>query len=118
MSLANGANEISTRGYKRQVCVREEEDDFFVYTAVFPPGVGTIFNDDLAYIFLPMIVNDYPSGPDLIVETLDVSGGEIDVTIKNDGDTAVSNPFWVDVYIKPSTAPTAVNQTISLERTS
>lgn len=34
----------------------------------------------------------------MIVESLDVSGGDIEVTIKNDGDTAITDEFWVDVY--------------------
>ena len=34
------------------------------------------------------------------------------MTIKNVGDTAVSDEFWVDVYIDPVVVPTAVNQTI------
>ncbi|MCP4419209.1 MAG: hypothetical protein GY805_21545 [Chloroflexi bacterium] len=75
-------------------------------------ATGTIINDDLAVIFLPMVVNDYPSSLDLIVEELLVSGSDIELTIKNVGDTAVTDEFWVDVYIDPVVAPTAVNQTI------
>ena len=85
-------------------------------TIVDNTATGTIYNDDLAYIFLPMIVNDYPLGPDLIVEDLVISNGNVEVTIKNDGDTAVTEAFWVDVYINPTVPPTAVNQTIETLR--
>ncbi|MCP4425320.1 MAG: LamG domain-containing protein, partial [Chloroflexi bacterium] len=63
-------------------------------------------------IFLPIVTNNYPLGPDLIVDELTVSGNEIEVVITNVGDTAVTDEFWVDVYIDPAVVPTAVNQTI------
>ena len=81
-------------------------------TVVDNAATGTIYNDDLTFVYLPMIVNDYPQGPDLIVEDLVVSNGNVEVTITNQGDTAVTDAFWVDVYINPSTPPMAVNQTI------
>jgi hypothetical protein len=46
------------------------------------------------------------------VASLVVDGSEIEVVIKNVGDTAVTDEFWVDVYINPAVPPTAVNQTI------
>ena len=75
-------------------------------------AVGTILDDDFTFIYLPMVMNDYPLGPDLVVEDLAVVADEIEVTIRNDGDRPVTDAFWVDVYIDPSTPPTAVNQTI------
>ncbi|MCP5098425.1 MAG: hypothetical protein GY943_22980, partial [Chloroflexi bacterium] len=75
-------------------------------------ATGTIVNDDLVVVFLPIVTNNYPLGPDLIVNELTVSKSEIEVVIKNVGDTAVTNEFWVDVYIDPVVVPTAVNQTI------
>ena len=64
------------------------------------------------FIFLPIVTNNYVSAPDLVVDELTVSDDSIEVTITNQGDTAVTDAFWVDVYINPGTPPTAVNQTI------
>ncbi len=75
-------------------------------------ATGTILDDETTYIHLPMVLNDYPNGPDLVVDELIVDGTSIEVTISNQGDRAVYDEFWVDVYIKPTVVPTAVNQTI------
>lgn len=48
--------------------------------------------------------------PDLVVEQISTAGGRLEVTIKNIGLAAATDPFWVDVYINPSSAPTGVNQ--------
>jgi hypothetical protein len=71
-----------------------------------------IEDGDSFTIFLPMIANNSTRAPDLIVEELNVTGSEIEVVIGNVGNTAVTDEFWVDVYIDPDTPPTAVNQTI------
>ena len=75
-------------------------------------AIGWILDDDYTIIFLPLVMNDYPLGPDLIVEELTLSGNDIEVTIRNQGDMPVTNAFWVDVYINPTVPPTTVNQTI------
>jgi hypothetical protein len=64
-------------------------------------------------IYLPLVMNDYAEGPDLVVTQLLASSNAITVTIKNIGTAATANSFWVDVYINPSPAPTQVNQTWS-----
>jgi len=48
--------------------------------------------------------------PDLVVEQLQVTNNSIAVTIRNQGEAAVTSGFWVDVYINPTAAPTTVNQ--------
>ncbi len=75
-------------------------------------SVTATFETTSYTIFLPVVINNSPRGADLIVETLLVDGSQIEVTIKNVGDTPVTDPFWVDLYIDPTTPPTAVNQTI------
>ncbi|CAG0931221.1 Collagenase ColH [Thermoflexales bacterium] len=61
-------------------------------------------------IYLPLIARNYVSAPDLVVTSLQASTGNVQVVIKNQGDAAVSAGFYVDVYINPHPAPTAVNQ--------
>ncbi|MDJ0755910.1 MAG: Calx-beta domain-containing protein [Ardenticatenaceae bacterium] len=75
-------------------------------------AVGTILDDDFTLVYLPIALQNYPLGPDLIVESLAVAGATIEVTIRNSGDAPVTDAFWVDVYVDPDVPPTAVNQTI------
>jgi hypothetical protein len=49
--------------------------------------------------------------PDLVVEQIDTSGGVLQVSVRNIGPGTVTQPFWVDLYIDPAVAPSAVNQT-------
>lgn len=48
-----------------------------------------------------------------MVTRITATATDIQVVIQNQGDLAapVNSEFWVDVYINPSPAPTAVNQT-------
>ena len=62
-------------------------------------------------IFLPAVMHNYASAPDLVVERLIAASDSMTVVIKNQGNAPVENEFWVDVYIAPRTAPTQVNQT-------
>ncbi len=43
--------------------------------------------------------------PDLIVERLEVTASGVTVVIKNAGQGAVEDAFWVDVYLDPVTPP-------------
>ncbi|MCL4262370.1 MAG: DUF11 domain-containing protein [Anaerolineae bacterium] len=67
-------------------------------------------------IFLPIIVKDSSAatGPDLVVSSLTAVGNSITVVVTNQGNTAVTDDFWVDVYIDPDPVPTMVNQTWQL----
>lgn len=61
--------------------------------------------------YVPFIMkSEPPSPPDLVVDQLIVTSQAITVVVRNIGDTAVIDAFWVDVYINPATPPTGVNQ--------
>jgi len=62
------------------------------------------------YLYLPLIARNHVVAPDLVVQSIAASSNTIQVTIRNDGNAPVTGEFWVDVYIDPSPAPTAVNQ--------
>ena len=63
-------------------------------------------------VYLPLIsLPASLTGPDLVVETLTTTNGQLALSIANTGDTAVTTPFWVDVLIAPSRAPGAANDT-------
>jgi|GEM_PF-1775746 len=65
-------------------------------------------------LYLPLVLRNYASAPDLVVTQIVATANNIQVVIKNQGDQPVpvneENEFWVDVYINPNPAPTAVNQ--------
>ncbi|HWQ11706.1 MAG TPA: Ig-like domain-containing protein, partial [Roseiflexaceae bacterium] len=61
-------------------------------------------------LYLPVVLADRRQ-PDLVVDDVRASGGTLSVTIRNAGQGPVTQPFWVDAYIGPRVAPTAVNQT-------
>ncbi len=62
-------------------------------------------------IYLSLLM--YRVGPplaDLVVSEITTTGGILQVTIKNIGQLAAVDPFWVDAYINPTSAPVRVNQ--------
>jgi len=62
-------------------------------------------------IYLPVFMfKAGPPLPDLVVSSITVSDGKLQVTIRNNGQLAAVEPFWVDGYINPNSAPTRVNQ--------
>jgi CSLREA domain-containing protein len=71
--------------------------------------LGT-FNVRLGFrVLVPMVT--LPAGlPDLVVDRIEVTSSGIQVTIRNQGPGTVTEPFWVDLYVNPTTAPTHVNQ--------
>ncbi|MEJ5311578.1 MAG: PKD domain-containing protein [Anaerolineae bacterium] len=66
-------------------------------------------------VYLPLIMRNYVVAPDLVVAHLFASPNQIVVVVRNQGAAPIlsvpTNEFWVDVYINPSSPPTAVNQT-------
>jgi len=64
-------------------------------------------------IFLPFIAK--AGTPDLVVESVTVTGDQaVTVVVRNDGHAAVTDEFWVDLYIglnDSNTPPTQVNDT-------
>ena len=61
--------------------------------------------------FYPIAFNQKTFAPDLVVDSLLVGGDTVQLTIVNQGDRPTESGFWVDLYIDPDVAPTAVNQT-------
>jgi hypothetical protein len=61
--------------------------------------------------FMPLLTAaPPPSLPDLVVDRIVPTRTGIQVVIRNRGQAPVTDPFWVDVYIDPSSPPTQVNQ--------
>ncbi len=59
--------------------------------------------------YLPAIADNYLVAPDLVVQSISTTTG-LQVVIKNQGNAAVTDEFWVDLYINPRAAPAAPNQ--------
>jgi uncharacterized repeat protein (TIGR01451 family) len=71
----------------------------------------TISITDFTRLYLPVVMHNYVAAPDLVVEQITASSTSVQVVIRNVGDAPVKDEFWVDVYLNPTTPPTAVNQT-------
>jgi hypothetical protein len=77
------------------------------YFALDPADVEVANQDnDVPPIFLPLIIKGFAPGPDLIVDDVVATGSKVTVTIRNVGNTATSDDFWVDVYFDPTETPT------------
>jgi hypothetical protein len=65
-------------------------------------------------LFLPLVMRNQapvaPAAPNLVVEQITVVDDALQVVIKNTGNAAVTESFWVDLYVNPAPVPTAVNQ--------
>lgn len=77
------------------------------------PGFGQILTDNSnngpAMLYLPLIVKNYTIAPDLIITEMTVTAQTLTLTLRNQGNAAVIDSFWVDVYFNPATVP-YVNQ--------
>lgn len=65
----------------------------------------TVEDDDISPIFFPIIFKRFDPVPDLIITDLQASSDSVQVTIQNIGTEAVTDGFWVDLYINPSQVP-------------
>lgn len=74
-----------------------------------PSASVTIVNEDPPgerfKVLLPLVVNQAEARPDLIISDLRVSRNSVQVTIKNVGNAAVTEAFWIDLYFAPSRIP-------------
>ena len=61
-------------------------------------------------IFLPMVLNNFVSAPDLVVTNISASSDLIEVVIENQGSQDTASGFWVDFYIAPNPVPTQEDQ--------
>jgi uncharacterized repeat protein (TIGR01451 family) len=68
------------------------------------PLVGT------SRLYLPIILREFATAPDLTVESISASSGQVTVVIKNIGTASAAGAFWVDIYFNPSARP-GYNQT-------
>lgn len=75
---------------------------------MFDPTTFTI--QELSAVYLPIIMNQAVSAPDLVITAVSASSSQIELTIQNQGNTATTSGFWVDFYINPSAPPTGPNQ--------
>ena len=62
------------------------------------------------YTYLPLVVNNYVVAPDLVVQSVTATAGDVQIVIANQGNAPVVDGFWVAGYVNPSPAPDAVNQ--------
>jgi uncharacterized repeat protein (TIGR01451 family) len=64
-------------------------------------------------VYMPLFMHVQPApvqAPDLVVTRIAVSPRSIEIVIKNQGSVAVTNGFWVDLYVAPNPVPERPNQ--------
>jgi len=93
-SVADGTYSIAVVGYNNDTEARIDLD--------IVVGIRSIY--------LPLISNDSVTAPDLVVEAINVTADNVEITIRNQGSRTVNNAFWVDLYIDPTTPPISANQ--------
>ncbi len=91
----------------------EFTDDFTSHSVRGIVGPSFAFNVRFRprFVYLPVVLRHYASGPDLRIAALTVVPDDpaaVEVHIVNDGNVAAEN-FWIDLYLNPP-APPAVNQ--------
>lgn len=64
-----------------------------------------LLGQDVTFTYLPLIVKNHNTVPDLVITDLSASGGGITVKLQNRGNEMVTGDFWVDVYFNPSQTP-------------
>jgi hypothetical protein len=72
--------------------------------------VVTVTEMPTYYVYLPLVSKNYLVAPDLVVQSITVTSDDVQVVIENQGNAPVTDEFWVEAYINPAPAPTAVNQ--------
>ncbi len=102
----------------------EQDESFTITLSNVTSGIslgestitGTIENDDgnsiPTTIFLPVMMTLPPATADLVVDSITITDGAPTIVIRNAGGLAVTDDFWVDLYVNPDTPPAAVNDTI------
>jgi uncharacterized repeat protein (TIGR01451 family) len=68
------------------------------------------FTTEPYQLYLPLVMKGMVVAPDLVVEQIVAGPENVGIVIRNVGSAPVAGGFWVDVYIAPDPAPTAVNQ--------
>jgi hypothetical protein len=87
--------------------------------AIFNASTSAIFsqtvNARIYHHYLPLIIKDLAQSPalapDLVVDNVTTGPSGPSVTLRNAGNAAVTDAFWVDVYFNPTPAPPPLNRT-------
>ena len=75
-------------------------------------GVGSatlVVEVQQVLVYLP-VVRRPQALPDLVVEQVVTTNNNIEVTVVNRGTAPMVDAFWIDLYVDPRQAPTAVNE--------
>ena len=107
-----GISQISNQAFVTADNIPSTPSDDPSTPAPFDPTITPV--DTTQLVYLPIVFNNYANLPDLIVRSLTAANNNITIEIENIGNVASTESFWVDAYINPNPAPTAVNQTWDL----
>ena len=64
-------------------------------------------------VYIPLVMNNYQPGPDLVIESLEVTASPTEaaamLVVRNTGPRPAGS-FWVELYVDPTNPPTGPNQ--------
>lgn len=110
-------SQAATTEWSYEWTIPEENGSYIILTRAIdaagrvqsPYARTRILVNHISDVFLPIITNGTPA-PDLVVESITATANTVTAVIKNQGTAPVTDVFWIDAYIDPTTPPTAVNQ--------
>lgn len=69
-----------------------------------------VYEPPIFDLYLGLVTSDYALMPDLVIKSLTPTRNNVRVVIENRGDVAVTQGFYVDVYVNPLRAPARANE--------
>ncbi|MEM8857286.1 MAG: Calx-beta domain-containing protein, partial [Chloroflexota bacterium] len=81
-------------------------------TPTATPTPAPISDPPQQEIYLPGILHSTVQAPDLIVQSTTLGSDGVTIVVQNVGSRPVTDGFWVDLIIDPSTPPTQANDTV------
>jgi hypothetical protein len=69
-----------------------------------------VYKTPIFYLYIPSMVLNHATVPDLVVKAITATRNNIQVVVENQGAAAVTQGFYVDVYVNPRRAPNNANE--------
>lgn len=103
-SYSDTAVECNTTYYYRIRAYRDIDGQFSDYSNTVSATT------EICIVYIPLILNNFVTAPDLVIEEVIVTESDAVACIRNEGSVTSTKSFWVDLYVDPAPEPTGVNQ--------
>jgi hypothetical protein len=72
--------------------------------------VVDVYEEPIFLLHMPLVVSNHAFLPDLVVKSIVATRNDIQIVVENQGSAAVTQGFYVDVYVNPKRAPVDANE--------